>query len=180
MGSHAQVLASRVVFKGKVVRVNVDRIVEPGGVRARREVVYHPGSVVVLPRLKDRKVLLVRQFRYPAGQPLWELVAGGIEAGETPLRAAARELAEETGYHAQAFHPLLRFYPSPGILTEEMHLVEALRLTRGEARPEPDEQIQVKAFNTRELKKMLLSRQIKDGKTLVGLLWLFGANHLKA
>ncbi|MGH9326500.1 MAG: NUDIX hydrolase [Terriglobia bacterium] len=180
MSSRARVLASKVVFSGHVFQVTVDRIVEPSGVKARREVVHHPGSVVVLPRLKNGKVLLVRQFRYSAGQPLWELVAGGIEAGETPVAAAARELAEETGYRAQAYRPILHFYPSPGILTEVMHLVEALHPTPGEARPEPDERIQVKAFGTRELKKMLYSRHIKDGKTLVGLLWLFGTPHQKA
>ncbi|HLI30701.1 MAG TPA: NUDIX hydrolase, partial [Terriglobia bacterium] len=154
-------------------QVTVDRILEPGGIKARREVVRHGGSVVVLPRLDDGRVLLVRQFRYPAGEALWELVAGGIEPGETPAKAATRELLEETGCRARSFKPILRFFPSPGFLTEEMHLIEAAGLTKGRAKPEEDERIRTRAFTQAELEKMIDGRRIKDGKTLVGLLWFF-------
>ena len=100
-------------------------MIEPGGVKATREVVCHRGSVVVLPRLDDGRVLLVRQFRYAAGKSLWELVAGGIELGETPAAAARRELLEETGYRARTLRPLFHFYASPGFLSERMFLFEA-------------------------------------------------------
>lgn len=172
MGARVRVRASQSVYEGRVIRLKVDRVVEPGGIEATREVVWHAGSVVVLPRLPDGRVLLVRQFRYAAGGSLWELVAGGIERGE-PLRAAARrELLEETGYCARRLKPLLSFFPSPGILSERMHLVEASDLARGDARPESDERIRVGIFTVDQIRQMLRNKRIQDGKTLVGLSWL--------
>ncbi|HEX5482682.1 MAG TPA: NUDIX hydrolase [Terriglobia bacterium] len=176
MRSAARLLSSQEIFKGKVIHLKVEQVAEPGGVTARREVVYHSGSVVVLPRFTSGQVLLVRQFRYPARQALWELVAGGIDPGETPLKAAKRELLEETGYTASNFKPLLKFFPSPGFLTEEMHLIEARGLTRGKPQPESDEHIRAKVFGLRELKNMVKSNRIKDAKTLVALLWLLQKN----
>jgi len=169
----ARVLSSKTVFKGKVFQVTVDRIVEPGGVTAERDVVHHNGSVVVLPHLANDCILLVRQFRYPVRESLWELVAGGIDPGETPLQAAARELLEETGYRARTFRPILKFYSSPGFLTEQMHLIEAFNLTPGKAQREPDERIQTRTFSIAKLKEMVRTKRIKDGKTLVALFWLF-------
>jgi ADP-ribose pyrophosphatase len=177
MSSGFRVLTSKTAFKGRIIQVKVDRIREPGGVVAERELVCHRGSVVVLPVRADGNVILVRQFRYAARQSLWELVAGSLEPGEKPLQAAARELIEETGYRARVFKPAFQFYPSPGILDEVMHLVEARQLTPGNARPEADERIQVKAFSQAELRRMAWSNRIKDGKTLVGLLWLLGPPH---
>jgi ADP-ribose pyrophosphatase len=172
MGSRVRVLTSKSVYEGRVVRLKVDRVVEPGGIEATREVVLHAGSVVVLPRLPDGRVLLVRQFRYAAGCPLWELVAGGVEPGESLRAAARRELLEETGYRTRRITPLLEFFPSPGILSERMHLFEAADLTRSDARPEPDERIRVGIFTLQQIRKMLRARRIRDGKTLVGLSWL--------
>lgn len=165
-------ISSRTVYKGKVITVKVDRVVEPGAIKATREVVYHPGSVVVLAHLADARLLLVRQFRYAVGQPLWELVAGGVEPGETPQDAARRELLEETGYHARTVMPLFDFYPSPGILKERMYLVEARGLTFSKAQPEADERIRPGRFTLGQLRKMLRNKKIIDGKTLVGLYWL--------
>ncbi len=166
-----RVLKSRTLFKGKVISLKVDRVKEPGGITVDREIICHPGSVVILPELPDGRLLLVRQFRYAARRCLWELVAGGLEPGETPLRAARRELAEETGYHARTFRPLFTFFPSPGFVSEEMHLVEARGLERKRARPEADERIQVGRFTNQQLRKMLRAGKLEDGKTLVGLLW---------
>ena len=173
MRSKMRLLNTEVVFKGDNFQVTVDGVIEPGGVTARREVVRHSDSVVILPQLDHGKVLLVRQYRYPARESLWELVAGGIEAGETPAGAAARELLEEAGYRARSFRPVLRFFSSPGFLTEQMHLVEAAGLVRGKAQPEADQQIRARAFTRSELESLMRNRKIKDGKTLVGLLWLF-------
>ncbi|MGH9357245.1 MAG: NUDIX hydrolase [Terriglobia bacterium] len=173
MRSQVRVLDTEVRFEGENFQVTVDQVIEPGGVTARREVVCHSDSVVVLPHLDHGKVLLVRQYRYPVRESLWELVAGGIEAGETPARAAARELLEEAGYRAGSFKPVLRFFSSPGFLTEQMHLVEAAGLVREKAQPEADEQIRARVFTRSELKSLVRNRKIKDGKTLVGLLWLF-------
>lgn len=172
MTARFRILQSKTIYSGKVVKLRVDRVVEPGGVTALREVVCHPGSVVVLPRLDDGRVVLVRQFRYAAGRHLWELVAGGMEPGETPRRAARRELIEETGYRARTLKPLFDFFPSPGILNERMFLVEARGLTRGKSEPESDERLEVGIFTPVQLRKMLRAKQIKDAKTLAGLSWL--------
>ena len=183
MKKRARVKKSRVMFRGRVFRVRCDEVVEPRlpGEPARqavvREIVEHHGSVVVLPVLADGCVLLVRQFRYAAGEFLWELVAGHIEPGsprrrrgERPLEAARRELQEKTGYTARRFELLGSFYPSPGFVTERMHLYRATGLRPGEARPEADESFQVRAFSRRQLKRMLRHGLLRDAKTLVGVL----------
>jgi ADP-ribose diphosphatase len=179
MRSKAKVLRSKTLYEGRVVRLKIDRVIEPGGVTVDREVVLHPGSVVVLPHLDDGRIVLVRQFRYAAGKSLWELVAGGLEPNETPLEAARRELQEETGYDARILRPLLSFYPTPGFVSERMHLVEASDLFRSQASPDADERIRVGRFTREHLFNMLRQRRIEDAKTLVGLLWLFGSSRLK-
>jgi ADP-ribose pyrophosphatase len=171
--ARVHVLKSKLIYAGRVVQLKVDRVIEPGGVEVDREVVCHSGSVVVLPRLSDGRVLLVRQFRYPAGRWLWELTAGGIEPGEKPRQAAQRELREETGYRARTFRPLFDFFSSPGFLNERMHLLEARGLTRCQAQPEADERIRSGWFTPAQLRKMLRTGQIEDAKTLVGLMCLF-------
>jgi ADP-ribose pyrophosphatase len=167
-----RILKSREIYRGRLIQLKLDRIIEPGGVRAEREVVQHPGSVVVLARSDDDRVVLVRQYRYPAKQFLWELVAGSLEPGERPLGAARRELLEETGYRAGKFELLFDFFSSPGLLTEKMFLVEATELTRSKAQPGPDERIEVGHFTPVQVRKMIKSRRIRDAKTLVGLFWL--------
>ena len=168
-----RVLSSKSVYQGRVVQLRVDRVEEPGGVIAEREIVDHAGSVVVLPILPDGQVLLVQQYRHAVRQRLWELVAGGIEKGETPLRAAARELREETGYSADRLKKLFDFYPSPGVMSERMFLVEARGLRPALACPEADEFISVGSFSLTQLRMMIRQDKIKDGKTFVGLLWHF-------
>jgi ADP-ribose pyrophosphatase len=173
-----RVLKSRSIYKGKIIDVRVDRVLEPQGVEAERELVRHPGSVVVLPRFPGNRVLLVRQFRYAAQQSLWELVAGGIGPNESAAKAAARELREETGYTAAKYRLLFRFYSSPGFLNEKMHLFEAADLTSGKATPEKDERLETRLFRLSEIREMIAARKIQDGKTLVGLLWLFAKPRL--
>lgn len=179
MRSQAKVLRSKMLYEGRVVRLKLDRVIEPGGLTADREVVVHPGSVVVLPHLDDGRIVLVRQFRYAVGKSLWELVAGGLEANETPLEAAGRELREETGYEAGSLRPLFSFYPTPGFVSERMHLVEASDLVRSRASPDADERIRVGRFTREHLLNMLRQHRIEDAKTLVGLLWLLGSSRLK-
>ncbi len=171
MPSNARLLSSKTLYNGRVLRVKLDRIIEPGNIEASREVIEHRGSVVILPHLPNGRILLVRQFRYPAGRALWELVAGSLEEGESVKRAARRELLEETGYRARSIKPLLSFYSSPGFLTERMHLVEARDLTYIGANPEADERIETREFTAKEIQKLLADKELKDGKTLVGLLW---------
>jgi ADP-ribose pyrophosphatase len=169
----ARVLKSKTLFRGRVIQLKVEQVVEPGGIQTTREVVCHPGSVVVIPRLPDGRVLLVRQYRHAVRDSLWELVAGGIEPGESPRQSAQRELREETGYRARTLKSLLEFYPSPGILSEKMHLVEARDLRLSKAQPDTDERIELGLFTVKELMNMARSNEIQDAKTLVGILWLF-------
>lgn len=164
-------LESRLVYGGRVVRLKVDRVVEPGGLEATREVVCHPGSVVVLPLFPGDSVLLVRQFRYAAGRSLWELAAGGLEPGESVARAARRELREETGYRARRVKRIFSFFSSPGILNERMHLVTTTGMTRGESDPDSDERIEPRIFTRPQIRALLRKKKIQDGKTLVGLSW---------
>lgn len=171
MSRPLRIHSSKVVYQGKVFRLERARITEPGGVTALREVIRHPGSVVVLAFLPDGRLPMVRQFRYPTGRYLWELVAGAMEPGESPVEAARRELLEETGYRARTLKPLLDFYSSPGFLEERMVLVEARDLTQSKARPDPDERIRVGRFTISEIKRKLAHKKILDAKTLVGLLW---------
>jgi ADP-ribose pyrophosphatase len=170
----ARTIQSKTIYRGRIVELKVDRVIEPGGVETTREVVCHPGSVVVLPHLPDGRLILVRQYRYAVKESLWELVAGGMERGETPRQSARRELLEEAGYRARVLKPLVEFYPSPGILSEKMHLVEAWDLTPGKGQPDVDERIEVGVFSLEEIVKMARSKKIRDGKTLVGILWLVG------
>ena len=175
-GRTLRILRSETIYRGRVVTLRRDKVVEPEGVEAVREVVFHRGSVVLLPWLEDGRLILVRQYRYAVRQRLWELVAGTMEPGETVLRAARRELLEEAGYRARRVRRLLSFYPSPGFLTERMHIVEARDLVASQACPEPDERIEVRRFTTAELDRLISNGEIQDGKTLIALLWSRGGS----
>ncbi len=170
-GAKAKVIRSKVLYKGPAFGVRRDEVREPGGVHTTREVVTHPGSVVVLPVLPDGRLLLIRQYRHAARQFLWELVAGRIDHGESPRKAAARELIEETGYRATKFRIFLEFFPTPGFLEEKMHILLAEGLSEGEANPEEDEKITQRAFERKELEQMIQRRKIRDGKTIAGVLY---------
>jgi ADP-ribose pyrophosphatase len=167
----AKILKSTVVYEGPVFGVRRDEVLEPGGMRATREVVTHSGSVVVLPVLDDGRVVLIRQYRHAARQYLWELVAGRIDAGETPKRAAARELLEETGYRAKRFSVFLDVFPTPGFVEERMFILLAEGLKAGEAQPEEDEKIEVRTYSVKELKQMIRGRRLRDAKSVAGILY---------
>jgi ADP-ribose pyrophosphatase len=171
--STGKILSSKVVFKGRVFSVRRDEVLEPTGVRATRDMIEHPGSVVVMPVLPDGRIILIRQYRHAARQFLWELVAGRIDAGEDIKQAAARELIEETGYRAKKLRVFLTFWPTPGFLEERMYILIAEGVTAGEAEPEEDERIVSKAFTRRELEKMLRNGVLRDGKSIAGLLYYF-------
>jgi len=166
-----KILKSEIVYQGRVFGVRRNEVAEPNGVRAVREVITHPGSVVVLPVLDDGRVVMIRQYRHATRQYLWELVAGRKEPGETPKRAAARELLEETGYRAVRYEVFLDVFPSPGFLEERMFLLRAEGLTAGEAQPEEDEKIEVRAYRLSELKQMIHSGKLRDAKSIAGILY---------
>jgi ADP-ribose pyrophosphatase len=169
----ARILKSEVIFEGKSFGVRRDELIEPTGVRTVREVVTHPGSVVVLPMRPDGKIVLVRRYRHATGQYLWELVAGRMEKGENPRKGAARELVEETGYRAKKFTVFLELFPTPGFLEERMYLLLAEGLTAGEAEPEEDEKLIVRAYSKKQLEEMIRSGKMRDAKSIAGLLFYF-------
>ncbi len=156
-----------VVFKAS--RFNVVRIEEPGAVRVR-DVVEHPGSVVVVPVVSPRDVCLVEVARIAVGRTLLELPAGTLDRVESPAEAAARELAEETGYRAGRITPLGGFWMSPGILRERMHLFLAEDLVPGPQALEPGERITVRVVSWEEAVAMCHDGRIEDAKTVAGLL----------
>lgn len=167
----AKVLSSEVLFQGRVFALKRERVAEPSGLVATREIVVHPGSVVVLPVLPDGRLVLIRQYRHAAGQYLWELVAGHKDPGESFVKGAHRELEEETGYTARRIKKLLEVFPSPGLLGEKMEIFLAEGLTKGKARPEDDEKITQRIFTLREAKDWIRSGKIRDSKSVAGILY---------
>jgi ADP-ribose pyrophosphatase len=166
-----KVTSSETIFKGRVFSLDRDHIFEPGGIEAVREVIVHPGSVVVLPVFPDGRILLIRQYRHAAKQYMWELVAGHREEHETFLEAAPRELREETGYTARRFTKLLDIYPSPGLLSEKMEVYLAEDLTKGKSHQEADEKITSRILTLPEVEKWISTGKIVDSKTVSGVLY---------
>ena len=169
----AKILKSEIIYEGQAFGVRRDELIEPTGVRTIREVVTHPGSVVVLPVLPDGRIVMVRQYRHATRQYLWELVAGRLERGENPKTGAQRELIEETGYRAKKFTVFLELFPTPGFLEERMHLLLAEGLTAGQAQPEEDEKIVVAAYTRKQLEQMMRAGKFQDAKSIAGLLFYF-------
>jgi ADP-ribose pyrophosphatase len=166
----ARVLHHRRVHTGKVLDLDVDEVLEPGGVRGLREVVRQRGSVAALPVREDGRVVLVRQYRYAVDALVWELPAGRRDPGETPEQGALRELEEEVGLRAATLEPLLTFWTTPGFCDEVMHLFRATGLTPVPPRPEADEKIEQATFTLDEAMAMVKRGEIREGKTLVALL----------
>jgi ADP-ribose pyrophosphatase len=166
----ARVLQHRRVHTGKVLDLDVDEVLEPGGVRGLREVVRQRGSVAALPVLDDGRLVLVRQYRYAVDALVWELPAGRRDPGETPEEGARRELEEEVGLRAASLEPLLVFWTTPGFCDEVMHLFRATDLEAVPARPEADESIEQATFTLSEAMAMIGRGEIREGKTLVALL----------
>lgn len=141
-----------------------------GGKIRVREVVVHPGAVIILPVLDDGRIVLIRNYRHTVLEELWELPAGTLELGEEPVACAARELTEETGYTAAQLVPLGWFYTSPGILTEKMYAFLATALTVGQQQLEAHELIRVQPLSVPEIRRLIRENLIVDAKTIATLL----------
>jgi ADP-ribose diphosphatase len=178
----ARVLSSREAYQGPAFWVTTDEVLEPSGVRARRDIVRHSGSVVILAvdeSTKQKRILLERQYRHAAGRFLYELPAGRIDQGENELKAAKRELLEETGYSARKWRRVLRFWASPGFVAEAMSIYLAQELKPGAAQPEQDESIEIQLVPLRQAYAMVMNNTIQDAKTIAGMLWLHSQPNLR-
>src|SRR5262245_30660770 len=159
-----------IVFRGRKIQAGFDTTVLPDGRQVQRDIVLHPGAVAILPLVDAGHVCLLQNHRFISGETLWEVPAGTLEPGESPDRAAVRELAEETGYQATHCRKLTDFYPSPGVLSERTHLFLAEGLTPGPMRLEPEEELHPHVIRWEDALTWALTGQLRDAKTLVALL----------
>ena len=163
---------SEEIYAGKLFKVYRDRVRLPNGLLTTREIVRHPGSVGIIPRHADGRIVLVRQFRYVAGREMWEIPAGTLDKpGEEIAAAARRELAEEAGLEAGRWTMLGSAYLMPGYCDERMTFFLAEDLTPTEAHAELDESFQVNPFDLHDLQVLRSTGELLDAKTLLGLAW---------
>lgn len=160
-------LKSKTVYDGKIVKLEVDEVELPDGKISFRECVRHSGGAAVL-LIKDEKILLVRQFRYLYGKPIYEIPAGKLNAGEDPQIAAARELEEETGFKAEISH-LLDIYPTPGYTDEIIHIYFAKSFEVSKQKLDEDEFLNYCFIDLNKVLEMIDSGEITDAKTIIAV-----------
>lgn len=160
----------RRVYNGRIINVCADVIRLPNGKRAMREYIDHPGAVAAIPFLRDGRVVLVRQYRYPVHEETLEIPAGKLDAGESARACVARELREETGYTARRIRPLLDYWPTPAFANELLHIFVADGLTPGPLKTDEDEFLDVVVLPFSKVLAMVRSGRIRDSKTVIGLL----------
>ncbi len=168
-----KILKSEIKYRGKVFDHQVDEIQYNSGNIGIREIAIHPGGAVVIPIIKDGRIILVKQFRYPLQKTLIELPAGKLDHNEDPLNCAIRELEEETGYKAKNFEKLGAIYTAPGYCTEVLHIYKATNLVPGNHNREEGEQgMELLELSLDEIKKKIISGEINDAKTIAGIFYL--------
>jgi ADP-ribose pyrophosphatase len=160
----------KTIWRGRAVNFDVDTVRLPNGKLATREYMAHPGAVGVVPFLDRDTVVMVRQYRHPVRQVTLELPAGKIDPRESPLSCIKRELAEETGYTAAKFTPLIRYWPTPAFADEVLHLYVATGLKAGKHNADDDEFIEAVNVPFKKAIEMVRRGKIRDSKTVVGLL----------
>ncbi|MCS7023900.1 MAG: NUDIX hydrolase [Bryobacteraceae bacterium] len=171
-----KLISRKVILKTPIFQVSDNWLLDPEGHKIRRILVEHGGSTVVMPVDSEGRICLVRQYRYPVRAYLWELPAGMVDTGETPLQAAKRELAEETGLRASKWRKLIEFFPSPGFQQEKMTVFLAQELKPGPARPTDDEHLVVKWFTPDWIRRQIERGKICDAKTIIGM---YAYEHLR-
>lgn len=158
------------LFDGRILKLYRDDIYLPNGEEAIREYVSHSGGVTILPIDDEGNVYFVRQFRYPYKMELLELPAGKKEVGEDPVECGMRELSEEIGATCEVFQPLAQMYPSPGYTNEVIHIYLAKGLTFSDLHLDEDEFLNVEKYPLDKAVEMVMSGEIKDGKSIIGIL----------
>ena len=163
-------VGKKTVWRGRAVDFRVDTVRLPSGKLATREFLDHPGAVGVVPFLDDEHVVMVRQYRHPVGEVTLELPAGKLDRGESVTACLRRELREETGYTARKLTPLIQYWPTPAFANEVLHLYVAEGLKPGKMSTDEDEFLQCVVLPFRKALGMVRRGEIKDSKTVVGLL----------
>jgi len=158
------------IYKGKAVDFYADTVILPNKKTAIREYIKHPGAVSVVPFLDRKRIILIRQYRYPVKKILLELPAGKINKGESPLRSIKRELEEETGYKAKNWKKIFTYYPSCAFSTEALHIYMAWNLIFTGKNPDEDEFIERVIIDYKTALKLVEEGKILDSKTVIGLL----------
>lgn len=161
---------STIVHEGRVFALHRDRVTLPNGVDATLDVIRHPGAAAIVPLTDQGRVVLIRQFRYAAGGSIWEIPAGTMEPGESPLACARRELTEEIGVTAGRWHPLGAIMPVPAYSDEIIHLYRAEALLPAKQNLDADEIIEINEFHYGEALEMIRAGTIRDAKTISGLM----------
>ena len=161
---------TRTVYEGLIVDIRSDIAEIQNGKRVPREVVVHPGGVGIVPVTHDKKVLMVRQYRYPMEEELLEIPAGKLEVGEDPMSCAVRELYEETGCKAGKIVDLGAVYPSPGFCQETLFLYLALDLQRGDMHLDEDELLSLEEVGIDELIDQIMANELPDAKSIIGIM----------
>lgn len=170
MELYERTISSETIYRGKIVNLRVDQVELPNGNSTSREVVEHAGAVAVVPVTEKNEIIMVRQYRYPAGRVLLEVPAGRIEKGEDPAFCAERELREETGFKAGEMSLLYSYYTTPGFSDEKLHLYLARELVQLGSRPDEDEFINIDCVPIEKALEMVDRGEIIDAKSIIGVL----------
>lgn len=160
--------SSEMIFKGKIISLQVDQVTLPNGATASREIVKHPGAVAVIPLLGN-KMIVVEQYRKPLEKSQVEIPAGKLDSGEEPMKAALRELEEETGFRTDNIRLVSSFYTSPGFADEIIHLYFAEDLVKGTANPDEDEFLDCEAITLEQAQQYMQEGRISDAKTIMAV-----------
>ena len=168
---HEKKIQGETLFNGRIITLQKDTVQLPSGQTATREVVRHCAAAAVLAENESGEILMIRQFRYPVGKVVWEIPAGLAEQGEAIIDTASRELQEETGWKPLCIEEFCEFVPTPGFCDERIHLFYATQLISSQLPQDADECIRAYFLSVEEIEKLLVSKQIEDGKTLVALYW---------
>jgi ADP-ribose pyrophosphatase len=172
-------IGSQRIYTGRVFNFDLDQVRFPDGSTGELEIIRHPGASAVVPFLtdprgEDPQILLIKQYRYATDGYLYEVPAGRLEPGESPIDCARRELREETGCEAETLTPLMSLYTTPGFTDELIHLFLADGITRGSSRTEADEFLTVESMSLSRALEMIQRGEIRDAKTVVTLLYAAG------